>query len=156
MVAPRPGFLAPDFKAPKLEQKKEGREITLSDYRGKIVLINFWATWCAPCKAEMPAMEELYRSFPRKDFEILGVSIDLVGPGLVAKYVRDLGVTFPILLDPQMAINDLYEVRVVPTSVLIDREGRVTHRHLGARDWNDRESRKLIAQLVSAGPPASS
>ncbi len=141
------GFLAPDFKLKMLS----GGEAALSDYRGKIVLVNFWATWCGPCKAEMPSMEALYRAYPREDFEILAVSIDIDPNAPIKEFIEDFGFTFPVLLDDMFEVNDQYRVRVVPTSVVVDRNGVVTHRLLGAKDWNDPDSKLFLEKLISAG-----
>ncbi|MFQ5780527.1 MAG: TlpA disulfide reductase family protein [Nitrospiria bacterium] len=140
------GLLAPDFSIENLK----GGATSLTDYRGKVVLINFWATWCGPCKAEMPSMEALYRAYGRGDFEILAVSIDLGSDAPVRAFVEDFGFTFPILLDNQFTVNDQFQVRVVPTSILIDRSGVVTHRLLGAKDWNDPDARMFVEELIKA------
>ncbi|HIE66318.1 MAG: TlpA disulfide reductase family protein [Nitrospira sp.] len=139
------GNLAPDFNIKNLG----GGRASLSDYRGKVVLVNFWATWCGPCKAEMPSMEALYRSHVRDDFEILAVSIDLGDEAPIRSFVEDFGFTFPILLDSQFDVNDLFQVRVVPTSIVIDRNGVVTDRLLGAKDWNDPDAQAFVKELVN-------
>lgn len=140
------GFLAPDFKLRTLS----GADVALSDYRGKIVLINFWATWCGPCKAEMPSMQALYNHYPREDFEILAVSIDIDPRAPVRQFIKDFGFTFPVLLDDTFAVNDQYQIRVVPTSVVVDRKGVVQHRLLGAKDWNAPDSKLFLEKLIAA------
>jgi|SRR5579863_711504 len=146
-IGPFVGSEAPDFHL----QTLNGREAALTEYRGRVVLINFWATWCIPCRAEMPQMETLYRDFRAKGLEILAVSIDLPGESSIGTFVERLKLSFPILLDEGLETDEAYEVRVVPTSLLIDRRGIVAHRFLGAKDWNDNESRRLVGQLVSEG-----
>ncbi len=138
------GDIAPDFSLKKLG----GGRSSLSDYRGTVVLVNFWATWCGPCKAEMPSMEALYQQFKREDFEILAISIDINKETEVTTFIRDFGFTFPVLLDDQFTVNDHYQVRVVPTTVVVDRNGIITHRLLGAKDWNDRDSKLFIEKLT--------
>ncbi|MFQ5598326.1 MAG: TlpA disulfide reductase family protein [Nitrospiria bacterium] len=140
------GNLAPDFTIKQLE----GGQSSLSEYKGKVVLINFWATWCGPCKAEMPSMELLYQTYPRDDFEILAVSIDIDPNAPVKEFIQDFGFTFPVLLDNQFIVNERYQVRVVPTSVVLDRRGVITHRLLGAKDWNDPDAIAFVDKLVKA------
>jgi len=140
------GNIAPDFNLKKLG----GGRSSLSDYRGTVVLVNFWATWCGPCKAEMPSMEALYQQFEREDFEILAVSIDIDKTPEVNAFIKNYGFTFPVLLDDQFTVNDHYQVRVVPTTVVVDRKGIITHRLLGAKDWNDRDSQLFIEKLIQS------
>ncbi len=145
------GKPAPEFRLRNLK----GGEMTLSSLRGRVVLINFWATWCGPCRAEMPSMEALYGTYKRADFEILAISIDTGEEEKVKSFVDEFGFRFPVLLDNRLAINQLYQVRVVPTSFLIDRKGIIRDRILGARDWNDPELRLAVQNLISEQKGAS-
>ncbi len=95
-------------------------------------------------------MEALYRSYSRSDFEILAVSIDTIGEPPVRLFVEDFGFSFPVLMDDEFEVNDRYQVRVVPTSILVDRKGKVAQRFLGAKDWNDQESRAAVEKLIRA------
>jgi len=95
-------------------------------------------------------MEALYRTYHKDGFEILAISIDTMGEPVVRAFIEEFGFTFPVLVDPQLIVNDLYKVRVVPTSILIDKEGLVIRRVLGARDWGDPELRLLIESLVKS------
>ncbi len=140
------GNLAPNF----LIKNLQGGETTLSEFKGKVVMINFWATWCGPCKAEMPSMEALYQNYARKDFEILAVSIDMVEDAPVAAFIEDLSLSFPVLLDNDLEVNSLYQVRVVPTSILVDRKGVISYRLLGAKDWDDPDAILFVDNLIKA------
>ncbi len=138
------GQVAPEFQLRNLR----GGDLSLSAFRGKVVLINFWATWCGPCKAEMPSMETLYKSYKRDDFEIIAVSIDTVGENTVRDFVERFHFTFPVVLDNQFVVNQLYEARYVPTSLLIDRKGIIRDKIPGAKNWNDKETRLLVDKLI--------
>ncbi len=140
------GAVAPDFQLWDLS----GNPVTLSSYRGTVVFINFWATWCGPCRVEMPAMEALYREFGRKDFEILAVSTDQQGPAVTRPFRDELGLTFPILHDSDFRVGVAYGARTLPMTFLVDRRGVITHRIFGARDWQSPEGRQLIKTLVKA------
>ena len=127
----RVGVPAPDFTFSDLN----GKRVSLSDHRGKVVLINIWATWCAPCREEMPSMEKLYNRFKGEDFEILAVSIDSTGQKAVAPFMQKLNLTFPALLDPEAKIRGLYSVTGVPESFIVDKKGIVVKKVIGAVDW---------------------
>ena len=135
-VAPDPvvrGTAAPDFQAPLLD----GREpVGLEAYQGDVILLNFWATWCKPCEDEMPAMERLYGELSPFGFELLAVSVDKSAPE-VASFRERLGLSFPILLDPDEAISRAYQTTGYPESFLIDRDGTVLERYVGPREWDD-------------------
>lgn len=121
------GDYAPDFSLETLE----GDVVSLSDYRGQQVMINFWATWCPPCRAEMPDMQEVYESH---DIEILAINLTETETSIsqVETFTEDFGLTFPILLDHEIEVADLYEIQPIPSSYLIDSEGRVQSIALGA------------------------
>ncbi|MBM4125237.1 MAG: TlpA family protein disulfide reductase [Nitrospira sp.] len=142
----RVGSAAPNFQLRDLR----GTPLTLSDYRGKVVLINFWATWCGPCRVEMPGMEVLYREFDRKDFEILAVSTDQQGVAVTRPFRDEMGLTFPILHDSDFRVGVVYGARTLPMTFLVDRHGIITHRIFGARDWQSPQGRELIRTLMKA------
>jgi peroxiredoxin len=121
---------------------------TLSDLRGRIVLLNFWATWCQPCEDEMPAMDRLYAELAGPGFEMLAVSVD-TGRAEVEAFQERLGVRFPILLDPEKKVSTSYQSYRFPESFLIDREGRILARYIGPRDWDAAVYRDRIRRLVS-------
>lgn len=124
------GELAPDFQLKTLN----GETVSLSDYRGKPVFINFWATWCPPCRAEMPDMQELYE---KKDIEILAVNLTSTEPSQedVSKFVEDYGLTFPIVLDENSSVSETYEVYAYPTSYLVDSNGHIQFISIGAMNY---------------------
>jgi len=138
------GEPAPNFQLRDLN----GRLVTLSDLRGKVVLLNFWATWCGPCRVEMPAMEELYRTFSRKDFEILAVSTDAQGVSVTRPFQQENHLTFPILHDADYHVGLTYGARTLPMTFMVDRRGVVRHQIFGARDWEASEAQQLVQMLM--------
>jgi len=138
------GEPAPNFQLRDLN----GRLVTLSDLRGKVVLLNFWATWCGPCRVEMPAMEDLYRALPRKDFEILAVSTDAQGVSITRPFQQENRLTFPILHDADYRVGLTYGARSLPMTFMVDRQGIVRHQIFGARDWGASEAQQLVQMLM--------
>lgn len=144
-VRPEVGYLAPDFTLPSLD----GKTVRLSDFRGKKgAFINFWATWCAPCRLEMPTMEKAYQEYKDRGLEVLAVSIDAGPKSVVKNFMQELKLTFPALLDPEMEVLRRYRIAAIPASFLIDKEGIIRHRELGYRDWTSPESRKLLEAVL--------
>lgn len=140
------GLEAPAFSLPVLGGDST---VNLVDTRGQVVLLNFWATWCKPCEDEMPAMDRLYRSLSAEGFEMLAVSVD-EEPELVEKFRQRLGVSFPILLDPEQNVSRRYQTTGFPESLLIDREGMIVERYIGPRDWDHSTYAKRIRKLLAA------
>jgi peroxiredoxin len=140
------GDEAPNFQLRDLA----GNMVSLSQLRGKVVLVNFWATWCGPCRIEMPAMEQLYRSFSRKDFEILAVSTDPQGAAVTRPFQQEMGFTFPILHDAEYRIGLIYGARSLPMTFMVDRQGIVRQKVPGARDWGGPDARELIQALMKS------
>ncbi|NOT21572.1 MAG: TlpA family protein disulfide reductase [Nitrospiraceae bacterium] len=138
------GELAPNFQLRDLN----GRMVALSDLRGKVVLLNFWATWCGPCRVEMPAMEQLYQTFPRKDFEILAVSTDAQGVASTRPFQQENHLTFPILHDSDFRVGLTYGARSLPMTFMVDRQGVIRHQVFGARDWGAPEAQQLVQMLM--------
>ena len=126
------GVPAPDFTLPGLD----GQMVSLADYRGKVVLLNIWATWCPPCVEEMPSMEKLYQEFKDDNLEILAVSIDALGAEVVGPFMQKYNLTFPALLDPEGTIRQSYQVTGVPESFIIDQQGVLAKKIIGAADWS--------------------
>lgn len=120
------GQQAPDFAL----KSSSGANLRLSEYRGDVVMINFWATWCGPCRQEMPLLDELYARYQRVGFNLLGVNID-DDSRRAMKMIDELGVSFPVLFDSRKEVSKLYEVEAMPVTVLVDREGRIRHVHHG-------------------------
>ncbi len=125
------GYEAADFELPDLS----GRVHKLSELRGKVVFLNLWATWCPPCIAEMPSIEALHRRFGSEDLAILAVSADGGGESVVRPFVENLGLTFPILLDPEGTLSPRYGVTGYPETFVIGRDGRVIEHFIGPTDW---------------------
>jgi len=138
---------APSFRLKDLN----GKEVKLEDHRGKIVFLNFWATWCQPCRTEMPSMEKLYTEFRERDFTILAVDLQEWIKGVRA-FKEKFKLNFPILLDSDGRVGSKYGVISIPTTYLIDREGYVIGGALGARDWASKEAFELINQLLITEP----
>lgn len=120
------GRAAPDFAL----KSATGENLRLSEYRGNVVMINFWATWCGPCRQEMPLLEELYARYERVGFNLLGVNID-DDSRRAMDMAEELGVSFPVLFDARKEVSRLYEVEAMPVTVLVDREGTVRYVHHG-------------------------
>ena len=142
---------APDFTLLSLD----GRPAQLREFRGKLVLLNFWAAWCAPCLHEMPSMERLYQTFKQTDFVLLAVSMDRQGEAVAKPFVDNLKLTFPILLDSTSEVSRQYSVRGLPTTYLIDPDGLLIGVVIGARDWYKAEAKALIAGLLRQIPAPS-
>ena len=140
------GEPAPNFRLRDLN----GQMVSLSDLRGKVVLLNFWATWCGPCRVEMPAMEELYRTFSRNDFEILAVSTDAQGVSVTRPFQQENHLTFPILHDADYRVGLTYGARSLPMTFMVDRQGIVRHQIFGARDWAAAEAHQLVQMLMKS------
>ena len=134
---------APDFMLKDLN----GKPHKLSDYRGKVVLLNFWATWCPPCRAEIPSMESMYRALKNRNFVIIGVEVgeDVAS---VWPFVEEQKITYPILLDRDSAVSNTWKAVGIPTSFLIDPQGRVADMFVGGRDWSDPALRARITSLL--------
>jgi cytochrome c biogenesis protein CcmG/thiol:disulfide interchange protein DsbE len=140
------GLVAPDFELQTLEGERRG----LADWRGRVVLLNFWATWCKPCEDEMPAMERLYRQLEGQPFELVAVSVD-TDPEAVRRFRDRLGLTFPILLDPGAEVSRTYQTTGYPESFLIGPSGVIaSQRFVGPRAWDDPDYVSLVQQLVAA------
>lgn len=137
------GQLAPDFAL----KSSTGENLRLSEYRGDVVMINFWATWCGPCRQEMPLLEELYARYERVGFNLLGVNID-DDVHKAMQMIDELGVSFPILFDSRKEVSKLYNIETMPVTVLVDREGRVRYVHLGYKSGYEDKYLDQIRSLL--------
>jgi peroxiredoxin len=141
------GSTAPQFHAVALPG---GAPKTIDDYRGKVVLLNIWATWCEPCKVEMPSMERLHRKLADTDFRLVAVSVDEEDSTVVEQFAKHLGLTFEILHDRSGAIRRIYQTTGVPESFVIDRDGVIVKKVIGAADWESPVNENLIRRLLHA------
>ncbi len=128
-----------------------GDKVTLSALRGKVVLLNIWATWCPPCREEMPSLETLYDEFKNdKNFVVLAVSQDTKGRAAVLPYIRKHGYHFEVLLDPKNKVGEAYNVSGVPETFIIDRDGRIVAHHMGAFNWARPDVREALQELLDS------
>lgn len=141
---PAEAFLAPGFELPTLN----GGKISLADYRGKVVFINFWATWCATCKVEMPSMQKVYDKFKDRGFEMLTISVDK-DQKLIQPFMEEYNLTFPVLLDPDEEIaKQVYKTTGVPETFIVSKSGVIVHKAIGPRDWATEDAMAAFQQLV--------
>ncbi len=141
------GVMSPAFELPQLDVADA--PIALSSLVGRVVLVNFWATWCEPCEREMPAMERLYQALSREEFELIAVAIDDKEEDVRA-FQKRYRLSFPILLDLDQAVYSSYQTMGVPESILVDREGRIVERYVGPREWDSAEYKDRIRELIDA------
>jgi len=138
------GQSAPDFTLPGLD----GKMVSLSEYKGHVVLVNIWATWCPPCVDEMPSMETLYKEFKDENFEILAISIDALGANAVGPFMKKYNLSFPALLDPEATIKMLYQTTGVPESFIINKEGILVEKIIGPKNWAAPEVVNYFRDLI--------
>jgi peroxiredoxin len=138
-----PAQSAPDFTLRSLN----GPNLRLQEQRGQVVMVNFWATWCGPCLVEMPHLNRLYEKYRSAGFVLLGVNID-EDSRQAANLANRLGLRFPVLLDAEKKVSRLYDLSTMPSTVLIDRDGRVRHIHRGYRDGYEATYEKQIRDLL--------
>ena len=118
---------APDFKLKDLK----GKEVSLSDYEGKVLFLNFWATWCPPCRVEIPDFIEAYDEYKDKGLEILGVSVDTISPDKVLQFVRKYEMNYPVVMATRDLFRDYPQPRAIPTTLIIDGKGKIRHKQIG-------------------------
>ena len=148
LVGYRAGTKPPSFSGPTLATQP----LSLADLRGKVVLMNFWATWCAECRPEMPMLQKLHRDFASQGLAIVGINAR-EDRSAVARYATELRLSFPLVLDPAGKTNDLYGVIGLPTTFIVARDGRAVAFGVGPRDWGGRPARALIEALLAEPAP---
>ncbi|HUX20343.1 MAG TPA: TlpA disulfide reductase family protein [Spirochaetia bacterium] len=140
----KPGVESIDFQLDNLA----GKTVSLSSYRGDVVLLNFWATWCGPCRSEMGSIESLYNEYKDKGFVVLAVNLQ-EDPATVSSFVKQFGLTFPVVLDRSGRVGYTYNARGIPTTYLINKKGEVTSGFVGAHEWNTAEMGSLLQAMLT-------
>jgi cytochrome c biogenesis protein CcmG/thiol:disulfide interchange protein DsbE len=149
------GTKAPDFKALTLDSIP--REKRLADYRGQVLMLNVWATWCLPCRVEMPSIEALNKAYASKGLKIVAVSIDDPGTdSTIRAFVKQYGLTFEVLHDAQARISDQYDITGYPETFIVGRDGIIRKKLISATDWNSPDARALMDRLLSEQSESSS
>lgn len=135
---------APNFTLPGLD----GKMVTLKDYKGRVVLVNIWATWCPPCVAEAPSLENLYQILKDEEFELLAVSIDEDGKKAIEPFMKNNHLTFPVLLNPGGSIMELYGATGVPETFIVTKDGIIDSKVVGSIDWTSPELIEHLRKLI--------
>ena len=138
------GYFAPSFKLRNIKGNYE----SLESYRGEVVVLNFWATWCAPCRIEMPSFEKLYRRYRSEGVTVLAITLDKNSENKIKSFVDEYGLSFPILLDEKGEVERLYPSMTIPFTYIIDRQGRIVARVDGAKNWESSETFEAIEYLL--------
>jgi peroxiredoxin len=134
---------APDFTL----KSQSGENVRLSDFRGQVVLLNFWASWCGPCRQEMPILDAINKKYEALGFTVLGINVDLKSEKAI-NYLKDTPVNFPVLYDPTSKVSELYSVSAMPSTAIIDRDGNVRFIHAGYKSGDEENYRKKIKALM--------
>lgn len=134
---------APDFTL----KSKSGKNIRLSDFRGQVVLLNFWASWCGPCRQEMPILDAIHKKYEALGFTVLGINVDRKSEKAIG-YLKDTPVDFPVLYDPESNVSELYSVSAMPSTAFIDRDGNVRFVHAGYKSGDEVKYREMIKDLM--------
>jgi len=145
ITAPKVRVEAPAFTLTDLNW----RAVSLDDFRGRIVIVHFWATWCVPCRDEMTALEALWREFRNSGVVVVGVSIDKGEPSGVRRFCEEKGISFPVLLDREGIVREKYEITSLPSTYIIGKDGKITGRAIGFRDWGSRAALEMIRSLLN-------
>ncbi len=128
----------------------DGKDVKLEDWKGRVVLVNLWATWCGPCRKEMPALNELQKQLGSKDFEVVAISVDLKGAEASAAFLKETGVdALALYIDPKVTLLNLFQAPGLPVTILIDRQGREAARLVGPAEWASPEAIALIKAAMA-------
>jgi cytochrome c biogenesis protein CcmG/thiol:disulfide interchange protein DsbE len=144
-----PGSKAPDFRAVNLAT---GDSMTLADYRGQVMLLNIWATWCVPCELEMPSIQRLHETLGTKGLKVVAVSIDQSDSEEILEWASERNLTFEILQDRKGRIERTYQTTGVPESFIIDRAGVIVRKEIGAREWDDPAILAMLGRILENRP----
>jgi cytochrome c biogenesis protein CcmG/thiol:disulfide interchange protein DsbE len=147
ITLPKQRLLAPAFQLPDLAASR----VSLEDFRGKVVLVHFWATFCVPCLHEMPVLESLWQQYRDQGLVILGIAADRGSVVVVRDFTAKNGLTFPVLHDADGTVRNRYEVVALPMSYIVGRDGRIFGRMIGTRDWASPEGHRIIGDLLESG-----
>jgi len=143
VAKPRTVKMAPDFSLTDIN----GKQVNLKDFRGKSVLINFWATWCGPCREELPSLQALHEKLSGEDFVVLAINIDRRNPDRVKKYMKEYSLTFSVPIDPSQQVRKKYYIMGLPVSYLVDPDGKLRGFISGARKWDSPASIEVMRSL---------
>lgn len=145
VIKPEVRMKAPDFSLPDMD----GQQRSMASYQGKVVILHFWASWCVPCRKEMPTLHHLHNSFDGKNIELVCVSTDTGNKKKIEAFMNDINLHFNTLLDPDGDVRNKYSVRALPTTYLIASDGKISGRIIGERDW--RKAGPMLALLLGEG-----
>lgn len=134
---------APDFTL----KSNQGKNLRLADLRGQVVMLNFWASWCGPCRQEMPLLDELYERYNPAGFVLLGVNVD-ADPKEADKLLGEIPVSFPVVYDTNSKVSESYKVDAMPTTIFIDRDGELRYLHRGYKPGDEADYRKIVKELI--------
>jgi peroxiredoxin len=137
------GGAAPDFTL----KSDKGNNLRLSEHRGQVVMINFWASWCGPCRQEMPLLDQLQQRYSKAGFTVLGVNVEQ-DTTQAQRLLQDMNVSFPILFDSDSVVSKLYDVSAMPVTVMVDKEGNMRYQHKGFKPEFEARYRQQIKELI--------
>ncbi len=145
---PQVGSMAPNFTLEDLQHQS----LSLESFRGKAILLNFWATWCGPCQMEMPSLESLYEKYRNRGFVVLGVSVDEEGWSAIQDFLKQVQISFPIVNDKNQDVSELYQTYRVPETYLIDSHGKIVSKFVGPQDYNREFFFKKVEGILPRNP----